>query len=56
MPLEIRELVVRTHVTTETTLNTSPKEHYQLAERERQQIVADCVHLIMRKMRKRKER
>lgn len=56
MPLEIRELVIRTEITTDSTPHRNLKETNKLADNERQQLVQDCVNLVMKKLRRRKQR
>lgn len=56
MPLEIRELIIRTHITTPEDRLGRTGHTANLSEEDRQRIVQDCVHQVLRHMRKRNER
>jgi hypothetical protein len=56
MPLEIRELLIRTLITTGPEGGTELPERSANMDHERRQIVDDCVKQVMKKLRKYKER
>ena len=56
MPLEIRELVIRTQVTTGPVHTTGSAGTTELSEEARQQLVRDCTQQVLRSLKRRKER
>ena len=56
MPLEIRELVIRTQVTTQATAATSHPAEEPMSKWDRQQMVKECVREVLRTLRRRNEK